>query len=240
MGLSGSGKSTLVRCLTRLIEPTAGSVLVSGEDILTASPSRLRELRRTRFSMVFQHFGLLPHRTVIDNIAYGLEINGVKKDARRARATRGHRARRPARVRQLLPRAALRRHAAARRTRPRARGRSAGDVPRRAVQRPRPADPARHAGRGHAPAPRPRQDDGVHHPRPGRGHEGRRPHRHHARRRGRADGHAGGARRRIRPTTTWRTSRATSRSRTCSACTRSRGRWPRARCWTDPSSTAPW
>lgn len=87
MGLSGSGKSTLVRCLTRLIEPTAGTVLVSGEDILTASPSRLRELRRTQFSMVFQHFGLLPHRKVIDNIAYSLEINGVKKDARHRRAS---------------------------------------------------------------------------------------------------------------------------------------------------------
>ena len=86
MGLSGSGKSTLVRCLTRLIEPTAGSVLVSGEDILKASASRLRELRRTQFSMVFQHFGLLPHRRVIDNIAYSLEINGVKKEARHARA----------------------------------------------------------------------------------------------------------------------------------------------------------
>ncbi|CAB4869145.1 MAG: betaine/proline/choline family ABC transporter ATP-binding protein [Actinobacteria bacterium] len=86
MGLSGSGKSTLVRCLTRLIEPTAGSVLLNGEDVLTASPARLRELRRTAFSMVFQHFGLLPHRKVIDNIAYSLEINGVKKDARYARA----------------------------------------------------------------------------------------------------------------------------------------------------------
>ncbi len=86
MGLSGSGKSTLVRCLTRLIEPTAGSVLVSGEDILKASPSRLRQLRRSQFSMVFQHFGLLPHRRVIDNIAYSLEINGVKKEARHKRA----------------------------------------------------------------------------------------------------------------------------------------------------------
>jgi len=86
MGLSGSGKSTLVRCLTRLIEPTAGSVLVGGEDILTASPARLRELRRTRFSMVFQHFGLLPHRRVIDNIAYSLEVNGVKRELRHKRA----------------------------------------------------------------------------------------------------------------------------------------------------------
>jgi glycine betaine/proline transport system ATP-binding protein len=86
MGLSGSGKSTLVRCLTRLIEPTAGSVLIDGEDILAATPARLRELRRTQFSMVFQHFGLLPHRKVVDNIAYSLEINGVKKDVRHERA----------------------------------------------------------------------------------------------------------------------------------------------------------
>jgi len=86
MGLSGSGKSTLVRCLTRLIEPTAGSVLFNGEDVLKANPARLRELRRTAFSMVFQHFGLLPHRNVIDNIAYSLEINGVKKIERHKRA----------------------------------------------------------------------------------------------------------------------------------------------------------
>ena len=86
MGLSGSGKSTLVRCLTRLIEPTSGSVMVDGEDILKASPARLRELRRSKFSMVFQHFGLLPHRKVIDNIAYSLEINGVRRDERHKRA----------------------------------------------------------------------------------------------------------------------------------------------------------
>ena len=86
MGLSGSGKSTLVRCLTRLIDATAGEVLIEGEDILKASPSQLRELRRTEFSMVFQHFGLLPHRKVIDNIAYPLEIQGAKKDVRYNRA----------------------------------------------------------------------------------------------------------------------------------------------------------
>jgi glycine betaine/proline transport system ATP-binding protein len=86
MGLSGSGKSTLVRCLTRLVEPTAGEIRLEGEDILAASTQRLRELRRTRFSMVFQHFGLLPHRRVIDNVAYGLEINGVSKSARYERA----------------------------------------------------------------------------------------------------------------------------------------------------------
>ncbi|CAN5894415.1 glycine betaine/L-proline ABC transporter ATP-binding protein [soil metagenome] len=86
MGLSGSGKSTLVRCLTRLIEPTAGEVLLDGEDVRTMSDARLRELRRTHVSMVFQHFGLLPHRQVLDNIAYGLEIRGQKKKERHARA----------------------------------------------------------------------------------------------------------------------------------------------------------
>jgi glycine betaine/proline transport system ATP-binding protein len=86
MGLSGSGKSTLVRCLTRLIEPTAGEVLLDGEDIGKADAHRLRELRRRRFAMVFQHFGLLPHRKVIDNVAYGLEIRGVGRTERHARA----------------------------------------------------------------------------------------------------------------------------------------------------------
>jgi len=86
MGLSGSGKSTLVRCLTRLIEPTAGEVIIDGRDITSASDSELRDLRRTHTSMVFQHFGLLPHRQVIDNVAYGLEIRGVGKKERRAKA----------------------------------------------------------------------------------------------------------------------------------------------------------
>jgi glycine betaine/proline transport system ATP-binding protein len=86
MGLSGSGKSTLVRCLTRLIEPTAGEVLLDGEDIRRADARRLRELRRRRFAMVFQHFGLLPHRRVIDNVAFGLEIRGEPRTERHARA----------------------------------------------------------------------------------------------------------------------------------------------------------
>nr|WP_271170570.1 glycine betaine/L-proline ABC transporter ATP-binding protein [Microbispora rosea] len=86
MGLSGSGKSTLVRCLNRLIEPTAGQVLLDGEDVLGYAGKRLRELRRHRFGMVFQHFGLLPHRRVLDNVAFGLEIRGVKKADRLARA----------------------------------------------------------------------------------------------------------------------------------------------------------
>jgi glycine betaine/proline transport system ATP-binding protein len=86
MGLSGSGKSTLVRCLTRLIEPTSGEVTIDGEDVLSMDAGRLRELRRHRAAMVFQHFGLLPHRTVLDNVAYGLEIQGVSREERRARA----------------------------------------------------------------------------------------------------------------------------------------------------------
>jgi len=86
MGLSGSGKSTLVRCMTRLIEPTHGEVLLDGEDIRKADAKRLRELRRHRFSMVFQHFGLLPHRRVLDNVAYPLEIRGESKVVRYARA----------------------------------------------------------------------------------------------------------------------------------------------------------
>ncbi|MER7758720.1 glycine betaine/L-proline ABC transporter ATP-binding protein [Streptomyces sp. NPDC097619] len=86
MGLSGSGKSTLVRCLTRLIEPTSGTLSIDGEDVLAMDPSRLRELRRHRAAMVFQHFGLLPHRTVLDNVAYGLEIQGVGRGERRERA----------------------------------------------------------------------------------------------------------------------------------------------------------
>jgi glycine betaine/proline transport system ATP-binding protein len=86
MGLSGSGKSTLVRCLTRLIEPTFGEVDLDGENIRKASQERLRELRRRRFSMVFQNFGLLPHRRVLENIAFGLELRGEPKATRLARA----------------------------------------------------------------------------------------------------------------------------------------------------------
>ncbi|MGX1883293.1 quaternary amine ABC transporter ATP-binding protein [Streptomyces sp. NPDC055287] len=86
MGLSGSGKSTLVRCLTRLIEPTSGAIAIDGEDVLSMDKSRLRELRRHRASMVFQHFGLLPHRSVVDNVAYGLEIQGMGRAERRAKA----------------------------------------------------------------------------------------------------------------------------------------------------------
>jgi glycine betaine/proline transport system ATP-binding protein len=86
MGLSGSGKSTLVRCMNRLIEPTAGQVLLDGEDVGALDARGLRRLRRHRVGMVFQNFGLLPHRRVLDNIAYGLEIRGVRRSERYRRA----------------------------------------------------------------------------------------------------------------------------------------------------------
>jgi glycine betaine/proline transport system ATP-binding protein len=86
MGLSGSGKSTLIRCLSRLIEPTLGQVLLEGKDILSMSEAELRDLRRHRISMVFQHFGLFAHRQIIDNVAYGLEVQGVDKATRYERA----------------------------------------------------------------------------------------------------------------------------------------------------------
>ena len=77
MGLSGSGKSTLVRCLSRLIEPTSGEVKIDNENVISMNNKDLTDLRRNRMSMVFQHFGLFPHRRVIENIGYGLEIRGV-------------------------------------------------------------------------------------------------------------------------------------------------------------------
>ncbi|MEI8239656.1 MAG: glycine betaine/L-proline ABC transporter ATP-binding protein, partial [Actinomycetota bacterium] len=86
MGLSGSGKSTLIRCVTRLIEPTAGKVFIEGEDVTAASDDALMRIRRHKVSMVFQHFGLLPHRTLLDNVAFGLELRGVDKAKRREQA----------------------------------------------------------------------------------------------------------------------------------------------------------
>lgn len=78
MGLSGSGKSTLIRHINRLVEPTGGEILIDGDDVLAMDDKRLRQLRRTKTAMVFQKFGLLPHRKVKENVAYGLEIQGVE------------------------------------------------------------------------------------------------------------------------------------------------------------------
>ena len=82
MGLSGSGKSTLVRCLIRLIKASRGQIYFDGEDILTYSPEQLLQFRRSKVAMVFQHYALLPHRRVLDNVAYGLEIRGMEKEDR--------------------------------------------------------------------------------------------------------------------------------------------------------------
>ena len=82
MGLSGSGKSTLVRCLIRLIRPTSGEVQFDGENVLEYTQEELIDFRRKKIAMVFQHYGLLPHRNVMDNVSYGLEIRGLEKEER--------------------------------------------------------------------------------------------------------------------------------------------------------------
>ncbi len=88
MGLSGSGKSTLIRHVNRLIDPTAGEIVVEGHDVMKMSLPELRTYRRNTVAMVFQKFGLLPHRSVIDNVAYGLEVKGVPKAERLERAAK--------------------------------------------------------------------------------------------------------------------------------------------------------
>ena len=86
MGLSGSGKSTLLRCINRLNEPSLGEVFINGKNITTSSDKELLDIRRKEMAMVFQHFGLLPHRTVLSNIAFGLELQGVPKKERDLKA----------------------------------------------------------------------------------------------------------------------------------------------------------
>jgi glycine betaine/proline transport system ATP-binding protein len=86
MGLSGSGKSTLLRCLSRLIEPTAGEVALDGKDLLKATAKELIEIRRHKMGMVFQHFALLPHLTVLENVAFPLSVQGIDRPARETRA----------------------------------------------------------------------------------------------------------------------------------------------------------
>lgn len=86
MGLSGSGKSTLIRHFNRLIDPTEGQIMVEGIDVMSLNTKELEEFRRNKMSMVFQRFGLMPHRTVIENVAYGLEIKGMPKEERLAKA----------------------------------------------------------------------------------------------------------------------------------------------------------
>ena len=82
MGLSGSGKSTLIRHLNRLIDPTSGEILVEGKDVTTLNKEQLIEFRRQKMSMVFQRFGLFPHKTVLQNVGYGLEMQGMENEKR--------------------------------------------------------------------------------------------------------------------------------------------------------------
>ena len=86
MGLSGSGKSTLIRLLNRLSEPTAGQLIIDGQDITKLNKKELLDIRRRKMSMVFQNFALLPHRTILENTEFGLEIQGVPKEERQKRA----------------------------------------------------------------------------------------------------------------------------------------------------------
>jgi len=86
MGLSGSGKSTLIRAITRLNDPTSGQIIIDGQDLMKATPEELIELRRHKLGMVFQHFGLLPHRDVLANVAFPLEVRGETRDERITRA----------------------------------------------------------------------------------------------------------------------------------------------------------
>ena len=86
MGLSGSGKSTLIRCINRLIEPTSGQILLNGADIVAANAETLRQIRREQIAMVFQHFALFPHMSVVDNVEYGLKVRGLPREQRRQKA----------------------------------------------------------------------------------------------------------------------------------------------------------
>jgi len=86
MGLSGSGKSTVLRCLNRLIEPTRGEIYIGDTNIMEMDEEQLLKVRREKMSMVFQNFGLFPHRTVANNVEYGLEIGGMEKEKRRKKA----------------------------------------------------------------------------------------------------------------------------------------------------------
>ena len=86
MGLSGSGKSSLVRMLNRLVEPSSGDIYIDGVNITDMKPKALRDVRRKKISMVFQNFALFPHRTILENTEYGLEVQGVTPNERRAKA----------------------------------------------------------------------------------------------------------------------------------------------------------
>ncbi|MEA1960459.1 MAG: betaine/proline/choline family ABC transporter ATP-binding protein [Bacillota bacterium] len=86
MGLSGSGKSSLIRCLPRLVDPDDGKMIIAGEDVMGMNEAELIEFRRNKVAMVFQHYGLMPHRTVLENVAFGLKLKGIERLQRRNKA----------------------------------------------------------------------------------------------------------------------------------------------------------
>ena len=180
MGLSGSGKSTLVRCLIRLIEATRGEVHFDGEDILQYSSEQLIDFRRQKIAMVFQHYGLLPHRRVLDNVAYGLEIRGADKETRHEAAAvaietvglKGWENYLPSEMSGgMQQRVGLARALA---------GELGCDADGRAFQRAGSAHTAGDAGRADFAANGDSEDYRIHNARPERGVEDRRPHRHNA------------------------------------------------------------
>ncbi len=118
MGLSGSGKSSLIRCLVRLVEPTAGRIYCGEDEVTALGPRELTEFRRHKVAMVFQHYGLLPHRTVLDNVAFGLKLRGVPREERYVRAYGSVGTGRTGRLGSQVPVGTQRRHAAASRHRP--------------------------------------------------------------------------------------------------------------------------
>ena len=152
MGLSGSGKSTLVRCINRLIEPTAGKVIVNGEDVTRLSEKELRAFRQRHFGMVFQNFALFPHRTVCRNVEYGLEIQKVDPARAQGGGHAGPGTGRAQGLGGLLPGPAQRRHAAAGRSGPGPGPGCRHHAHGRSLQRAGPSDPPGHAGRTHRPA----------------------------------------------------------------------------------------
>ena len=202
MGLSGSGKSTLIRLINRLVEPTAGKVLIDGRDVAAVPRSELTSLRRKDMSMVFQSFALMPQRTVLSNAAFGLEVAGVGPQG--AREARDDRARtgRPRAVRAEAAGATIGRHAAARGPRARAGGQSVADDHGRGVLRARSAQAQGNAERAARSATRAAAHDPVRVARSGRGDAHRHAHRDHGRRPRGADRHAAGnhheSRRRLR------------------------------------------
>ena len=166
MGLSGSGKSTLVRCLIRLIESTQGEIYFGGEDVLQYSQDELIEFRRHTVAMVFQHYGLLPHRNVMDNVAYGLEIQGMDKADRYRAASEAIETVGLKGWEDYYPRemsGGMQQRVGLARALARQLARAADG---RAFQRTGPADTARDAGRAHHAPDRAAQDHRVHNARP--------------------------------------------------------------------------